>query len=62
MIATLGVAMAAGLTLEDSVRLANTAASLVVEQVGTTSVSIEQLEQKLFAVGQSEQPISAGSL
>ena len=62
VIATLGVAMAAGLTLEDSVRLANTAASLVVEQVGTTSVSIEQLEQKLFAVGQSEQPISAGGL
>lgn len=47
VIATLGVAMAAGLSLEDSVRVANTAASLVVEQVGTTSVSIEKLERKL---------------
>jgi bifunctional ADP-heptose synthase (sugar kinase/adenylyltransferase) len=39
--------MAAGLSLEDSVQVANTAASLVVEQVGTTSGSIEKLERKL---------------
>ena len=49
VIATLGVAMAAGVSLIDAVRLANTAASLVVEQVGTTAISSERLFEKLDA-------------
>jgi D-beta-D-heptose 7-phosphate kinase/D-beta-D-heptose 1-phosphate adenosyltransferase len=47
VIATLAVALAAGFAIVDSVRLANTAASLVVEQVGTTSISIGALVDKL---------------
>jgi D-beta-D-heptose 7-phosphate kinase/D-beta-D-heptose 1-phosphate adenosyltransferase len=47
VIATLGVAMAAGVPLIDAVRIANTAASLVVEQVGTTAISSERLFEKL---------------
>ena len=49
VIATLGVAMAAGVPLVDAVRMANTAASLVVEQVGTTAISSERLFDKLAA-------------
>ena len=49
VIATLGVSIAAGLPLVESVRLANTAASLVVEQVGTTAVSVDRLAEKLAA-------------
>jgi D-beta-D-heptose 7-phosphate kinase/D-beta-D-heptose 1-phosphate adenosyltransferase len=49
VIAALGVAMAAGVSLIDAVRLANTAASLVVEQVGTTAISSDRLFEKLEA-------------
>ena len=49
VIATLGVALAAGVPLVDAVRLANTAASLVVEQVGTTAISSERLFDKFDA-------------
>lgn len=49
VIATLGVALAAGVPLVDAVRLANTAASLVVEQVGTTAISSARLFEKLAA-------------
>jgi D-beta-D-heptose 7-phosphate kinase/D-beta-D-heptose 1-phosphate adenosyltransferase len=46
VIAALGVAMAAGMPLIESVRLANTAASLVVEQVGTTAITLDRLLEK----------------
>ena len=49
VIATLGVSIASGLPLVESVRLANTAASLVVEQVGTTAVGVDRLTEKLAA-------------
>jgi D-beta-D-heptose 7-phosphate kinase/D-beta-D-heptose 1-phosphate adenosyltransferase len=47
VIACLAVALAAGLSRFDAVDLANTAAGIVVEQVGTTAISIESLLQKL---------------
>ena len=43
VIACLGVALAAGMSFIDSVQVANTAASLVVEQVGTTAISLDRL-------------------
>lgn len=43
VIACLGVALAAGISLVEAVRLANLAASLVVEQVGTTAITIDRL-------------------
>ena len=47
VIGTLGVALASGFELAAAAELANIAAGLVVEQVGTTPVSIEDLEQAL---------------
>jgi D-beta-D-heptose 7-phosphate kinase/D-beta-D-heptose 1-phosphate adenosyltransferase len=47
VIATLAVAIGAGMSMIDGVRLANTAASLVVEQVGTTAISFDALTAKL---------------
>jgi rfaE bifunctional protein kinase chain/domain len=47
VIATLAVAVGAGLNYFDAVRLANIAAGLVVEQVGTTAVTLETLENAL---------------
>jgi D-beta-D-heptose 7-phosphate kinase/D-beta-D-heptose 1-phosphate adenosyltransferase len=45
VIATVGLALAAGLALERAVRLANVAAGLAVEQVGTTAVTAAQLRE-----------------
>lgn len=47
VIACLAVALAAGLPRYEAVRLANLAAGLVVEQVGTTAISIDMLLHKL---------------
>jgi D-beta-D-heptose 7-phosphate kinase/D-beta-D-heptose 1-phosphate adenosyltransferase len=47
VIACLAVAIAAGMSRLDAVDLANMAAGIVVEQVGTTAISIESLVQKL---------------
>ncbi len=47
VIATLSLALAAGAGLEAAVRLANVAAGLAVEQVGTTAVTAAQLEEAL---------------
>jgi D-beta-D-heptose 7-phosphate kinase/D-beta-D-heptose 1-phosphate adenosyltransferase len=47
VIACLAVALAAGLPQYEAVQLANLAAGLVVEQVGTTAVSIMDLIQKV---------------
>jgi len=44
VIACLGVALAAGLGLVEAARIANLAAGLVVEQVGTTAISRQMLE------------------
>ncbi len=44
VIATLAVALGSGLDIVESARLANLAAGLVVEQVGTTAVSSQLLE------------------
>jgi D-beta-D-heptose 7-phosphate kinase/D-beta-D-heptose 1-phosphate adenosyltransferase len=43
VIATFGVAVAAGRTLGDAARIANRAAGIVVGQVGTTAITVEQL-------------------
>ncbi len=49
VIAAVGLALAAGATLEAAVRLANVAAGLAVEQVGTTAVTAAQLKEALSA-------------
>lgn len=47
VIATLAVAIGAGLDFFDAARLANIAAGLVVEQVGTTAITLEMLDAAL---------------
>jgi rfaE bifunctional protein kinase chain/domain len=47
VIATLAVALGAGADMEQAARLANVAAGLVVEQVGTTAVTLSGLETAL---------------
>jgi D-beta-D-heptose 7-phosphate kinase/D-beta-D-heptose 1-phosphate adenosyltransferase len=47
VISTLGVAMAAGLSLADAVKLANTAAGIVVSRLGTGSVSYDELRRSV---------------
>jgi rfaE bifunctional protein kinase chain/domain len=47
VIAAVSLALAAGLSLEQAVRLANVAAGLAVEQVGTTAVTAAQLREAL---------------
>lgn len=47
VIACLAACLAAGCSKRDAVRLANLAAGLVVEQVGTTAISIDHLVGKL---------------
>lgn len=56
VIAALGLALAGGLALETAVRLANVAAGLAVEQVGTTAVTAAQLEEALSAPRPSVAP------
>ncbi|MBK6751502.1 MAG: D-glycero-beta-D-manno-heptose-7-phosphate kinase [Acidobacteria bacterium] len=55
VIATLATAIASGLTLEDASRLANIAAGLVVEEVGTSSIGLTELTnavESLESLGQ----------
>lgn len=47
VIATLAVAIGAGLNFVDAARIANIAAGLVVEQIGTTAITLEMLETAL---------------
>ena len=47
VIATLAVAIGAGADVEQAARIANVAAGLVVEQVGTTAVTLAALEAAL---------------
>lgn len=47
VIATLAVGMGAGATIAEASNLANIAAGLVVEQIGTTSIKFEELKLKL---------------
>ena len=47
VIAALGVALASGCSRSQSMQIANISAGLVVEQVGTTAISIGQLLEKL---------------
>lgn len=47
VLACLGVALASGFSRVDAARLANIAASLVVEQVGTTAITADRLEDGL---------------
>jgi D-beta-D-heptose 7-phosphate kinase/D-beta-D-heptose 1-phosphate adenosyltransferase len=48
VVATLGVAMAAGLPLHDAVTLANVAAGIVVSKLGTATVSPQELQFALY--------------
>ena len=47
VIATLAAALGAGADLESAARVANAAAGIVVEQVGTTPVKLEELRRVL---------------
>ena len=47
MIATLAVAIGAGLNFFEAARIANIAAGLVVEQIGTTAINIATLAEAL---------------
>lgn len=49
VIATLAVAVGAGLNLYEAANLANIAAGVVVEQIGTTAITVEMLEHALSA-------------
>jgi D-beta-D-heptose 7-phosphate kinase/D-beta-D-heptose 1-phosphate adenosyltransferase len=51
VIATLGVALGAGADLPTAARIANVAAGIAVQQVGTTTVSLTQLKLELEAIG-----------
>jgi len=51
VIATLGVALGAGADLPAAARIANVAAGLVVQQVGTTAVSLDQLQRAFAELG-----------
>ena len=53
VIATLGTALGAGADLETATRLANVAAGLVVEQVGTASIGIQDLRRAIGAERES---------
>jgi rfaE bifunctional protein kinase chain/domain len=47
VVATLAVALARGMALEDAVRLANAAAGIVVGKVGTATVTLDELRSRL---------------
>lgn len=47
VIATLAIGLAAGADFKDAAKLANLAAGLVVEQVGTTAISFAELKEEL---------------
>lgn len=47
VIATLAVSLGAGADFIDSAKIANIAAGLVVEQIGTTAITIDELKQAL---------------
>lgn len=47
VIAALGVALAAGLPIENAVRISNIAAGLSIQHIGTTAVSFEDLDRVL---------------
>ena len=50
VIATLATALGAGATLEAATQLANIAAGLVIEQVGTTSVDLAQFRKAIYSL------------
>jgi D-beta-D-heptose 7-phosphate kinase/D-beta-D-heptose 1-phosphate adenosyltransferase len=59
VIATLAAALASGATLEDSVRLANYAAGVVVGKLGTSVVTLQELE---IAISKGNDPLTLGGI
>ena len=47
MVAVLAVALGRGVPLEEAVELANRAAGIVVGKVGTSTVTLEELEEQV---------------
>jgi bifunctional ADP-heptose synthase (sugar kinase/adenylyltransferase) len=47
VVATLAVALAAGLGIEEAVRVANAAAGIVVGKIGTATVTLDELRERL---------------
>ena len=58
VVATLALGLGAGMDVESSARLANTAAGVVVGKVGTATVSREELEDALRAEHRDEDPLA----
>jgi D-beta-D-heptose 7-phosphate kinase/D-beta-D-heptose 1-phosphate adenosyltransferase len=59
VIATLAAALASGAALEDSVRLANYAAGVVVGKLGTSVVTLQELE---IAISKGNDPLTLGGI
>jgi D-beta-D-heptose 7-phosphate kinase/D-beta-D-heptose 1-phosphate adenosyltransferase len=60
VIATLGLAHAAGRPLEEAMRIANAAAGIVVGKLGTATVAAEELEHALRAGGDGAEAAALG--
>lgn len=58
VIATIAASLAAKQSLSDAVRLANAAAGWVVGQVGTTAVSVDQLQLALSKIGSASKCVT----
>jgi rfaE bifunctional protein kinase chain/domain len=50
VVAVLTLALVSGATLREAVALANAAASIVVEKIGTSQVSLEELKERLLFI------------
>jgi D-beta-D-heptose 7-phosphate kinase/D-beta-D-heptose 1-phosphate adenosyltransferase len=61
VIAVVALALAAGAPLGTAIRLANVAAGLAVEQVGTAAVTSAQLREILLARRRRETPLAPAS-
>lgn len=56
VIATLGIALASGLSLEEAVILSNTAAGIVVRKLGAATASLIELQNALSKTHQTQEP------
>jgi len=53
VVATLSLAVASGMSIEDSVKLANTAAGIVVGKLGTATITVQDLDAELVCSGRT---------
>ncbi|HJT39409.1 MAG TPA: D-glycero-beta-D-manno-heptose-7-phosphate kinase [Sphingobium sp.] len=62
VVATLAVALGGGMTMEDSARMANAAAGLVVGKRGTATVSISEVQEELNRLAEQHLQIPSGKV